>query len=57
MTGDKTATTLRAVAPEARIVAFSSALDRKPDWADAFLNKQHISEIAPLLGRLSAERG
>jgi hypothetical protein len=24
-------------------------LDRKPEWADAFLNKERISEIAPLL--------
>ena len=52
MTGDKAAMTLRAVCPETRIVAFSSALDRKPHWADAFLNKQHISEIAPLLAHL-----
>ena len=52
MAGDKTAETLRAVVPGSRIVAFSSALDEKPEWADAFLNKQHVSEIAPLLARM-----
>lgn len=54
MTGDKTAETLRAVVPGSRIVAFSSTLEQKPEWADAFLNKQHVSEIAPLLTALSA---
>ena len=54
MMGDKTAAALRAVVPQARIVALSSDLDEQPDWADAFLNKQHISEIAPLLTSLGS---
>jgi CheY-like chemotaxis protein len=49
MSGDKTAAVLRGISPESRIVAFSAVLDRKPEWADAFLNKERISEIAPLL--------
>ena len=43
---------LRAILPDSRIVAFSAVLDDKPEWADAYLNKQRISEIVPLLGRL-----
>jgi CheY-like chemotaxis protein len=55
MTGEKTAGLLRSVVPDARIVAFSAILDDKPVWADAFLNKERISEIAPLLTNLVAE--
>lgn len=50
--GEGTATMLRAIAPEARIVAFSAVLDEKPDWCDSYLNKARLSEIAPLLDRL-----
>jgi len=50
--GYKTAEILRGVAPEARIVAFSAVLDAKPNWADAYLNKDRIAEIAPLLASL-----
>jgi CheY-like chemotaxis protein len=47
--GEGAAEILRALAPTSRIVAFSALLDRKPDWADAFLNKDRISELMPLL--------
>lgn len=47
--GEGAAEILRAIAPTSRIVAFSALLDRKPDWADAFLNKDRISELMPLL--------
>lgn len=47
--GARTAEVLRAVAPSSKIVAFASALDRRPDWADAFLNKDRIDEVSPLL--------
>ena len=50
--GYKTAEILRGVAPGARIVAFSAVLDDKPNWADAYLNKDRIAEIAPLLASL-----
>ncbi len=50
--GKATAEVLRAVAPNARVVAFSAVLDGKPEWADAYLNKQRIAEIAPLLTAL-----
>jgi CheY-like chemotaxis protein len=48
-TGDGAAATLRGILPEVRIVAFSAVLEEKPDWADAFLNKDKISEIAPFI--------
>jgi CheY-like chemotaxis protein len=47
---------LRCLVPDARIVAFSAALDSKPDWADAFLNKERIGEVVPLLNSLAATR-
>lgn len=52
MDGEATAEILRAIAPQARIVAFSAVLNRKPMWADAYLNKERISEVAPLLTAL-----
>lgn len=52
MDGGATAQVIRAIAPSARIVAFSAILEEKPEWADAFLNKDRISEIAPLLTRM-----
>jgi DNA-binding NarL/FixJ family response regulator len=54
MKGDETAGLLRTLVPRARIVAFSAILDSKPGWADAFLNKERISEIAPLLTSVMA---
>ena len=50
--GDVTATLLRSIVPGTKIVAFSAILDAKPDWSDSYLNKERISEIAPLLERL-----
>lgn len=46
MSGEKVAPVLRSLVPNARIVAFSGTLEDKPSWADAFLNKERISEIA-----------
>jgi DNA-binding NarL/FixJ family response regulator len=52
MNGRDAAVELRKILPDARIVAFSALLDSKPAWADAYLNKDRISEIAPLVERL-----
>jgi CheY-like chemotaxis protein len=52
MTGAEAAEVLRAQHPSTRIVAFSAVLDSKPDWADAFLNKERIDDVAPLIGTL-----
>ena len=56
MAGDKVAPVLRTLVPDARIVAFSASLDEKPEWADAFLNKERIDEISDLLTRLLQPR-
>ena len=50
--GEKTAEVLRTVSPGSRIVAFSAVLSEKPEWADAYLNKDRIGEVVPLLGEL-----
>lgn len=47
--GEGAAEILRAVVPGTKIVAFSAVLDSQPDWADAYLNKERISELMPLL--------
>ena len=52
LNGDETARMLRTIAPETKIVAFSAVLDSKPDWSDSYLNKERITEVAPLLERL-----
>ena len=50
--GHDAAVEIRKSVPGSRIVAFSALLDSKPAWADAYLNKDRISEIAPLVERL-----
>jgi DNA-binding NarL/FixJ family response regulator len=52
MNGRDAAVEIRKIVPGSRIVAFSALLDSKPPWADAYLNKDRISEIAPLVERL-----
>ena len=47
--GEGSAEILRAVVPGTKIVAFSAVLDTRPEWADAYLNKERISELMPLL--------
>lgn len=50
--GEGAAEILRAVVPGTKIVAFSAILDSQPGWADAYLNKERISELMPLLHTL-----
>lgn len=50
LNGADAARVIRSVAPLARIVAFSAHLEDRPAWADNYLNKERIAEIAPLLG-------
>lgn len=47
--GEGTAELLRSVSPDSKIVAFSAMLEEEPAWADAFLNKDRIIELMPLL--------
>lgn len=52
MDGAATAQCIREAAPDVKVVAFSGYLDEKPDWADAFLSKERIMQVAPLLEKL-----
>ncbi len=47
--GEGTAEILRTISPESKIVAFSAMLESQPPWADAYLNKARVGEMAPLL--------
>jgi YesN/AraC family two-component response regulator len=47
--GEGAAEILRAVVPGTKIVAFSAFLEGRPLWADAYLNKDRITELMPLL--------
>lgn len=47
--GEETAGLLRRHCPDAQIIAFSSVMQRKPAWADAFLQKLDINDVAPLV--------
>ena len=50
--GEGAAEILRTLTPDSKIVAFSAILDRQPKWADAYLNKERIGDLVPLLGTL-----
>lgn len=50
--GSGAAELLRAITPGTRIVAFSAILEQQPDWADAYLNKERIADMVPLLQTL-----
>jgi len=52
MNGATLAQVVRGMSPESKIIAFSAVLQAKPAWADAFLSKEHINDIAPLLTQL-----
>lgn len=54
MDGAQTAHLLKVMTPGARIVAFSAILTQKPEWADAFLDKERMAEVVPTL-RVLAE--
>lgn len=47
--GEGAAEIMRTITPGSRIVAFSAVLDEQPRWADAYLNKDRITELMPLL--------
>lgn len=54
MTGEETAGLLRRISPDSKIIAFSAFLEGEPEWADAYLDKDRINELTPLLERLAA---
>ena len=47
--GEEAAPLIRSMCPDALIIAFSAVIDKKPLWADAFLEKHHIGDVGPLV--------
>jgi len=52
MNGATLAQVVRGVSPDTKIVAFSAVLQAKPAWADAYLSKERIQDVAPLITAL-----
>ncbi len=55
MNGAQLAPLLREKVPGARIIAFSGFLADKPNWADDFLDKRKMSDIAKVLKAFAAK--
>jgi len=51
MDGSEVAPKIREMYPDARIVAFSAALDEKPGWADDFYPKGDLPDLHLLIHR------
>lgn len=49
MNGAQLAPLLRTRVPNTRIIAFSGFLADKPNWADDFLDKRRMADVAKLL--------
>jgi DNA-binding NarL/FixJ family response regulator len=52
LNGAETSYIVRFLAPRCRILAFSTLLEARPSWADAYLNKDSIGEIVPLIEKI-----
>ncbi len=52
MNGATLAQVVKGVSPDTKIVAFSAVLQSKPAWADAYLSKERIQDVAPLITAL-----
>ena len=52
MNGATLAQVVRGISPDTKIVAFSAVLDTEPAWADAYLSKERINDVAPLITAL-----
>ena len=55
MNGEEAARVLRQMRQDLCIVAFSSIVTEKPEWADAHLSKEQFNDILPLLKELEAK--
>lgn len=55
MNGEEAARVLRQMRQDLCIVAFSSIVTEKPEWADAHLSKEQFNDILPLLKELAAK--
>ncbi len=54
MNGEEAARVLRGMQSHLCIVAFSSIVTERPEWADAHLSKEEFNELLPLLQKLEA---
>jgi CheY-like chemotaxis protein len=52
MDGERTAKILKSLAPKVQIVAFSAYLEAAPEWADAYLTKDQMPQLLPLIKSL-----
>lgn len=54
MNGEEAARVLRGIQSHLCIVAFSSVVTERPEWADAHLSKEQFNDLLPLLKQLEA---
>lgn len=54
MNGEEAARVLRGMQRNLCIIAFSSIVTDRPEWADAHLSKEQFSDLLPLLQKLEA---
>ena len=54
MNGEEAARVLRAIQNHLCIVAFSSVVTERPEWADAHLSKEQFNDLLPLMKKLEA---
>lgn len=52
--GERAAGFIREHSPSSKIIAFSAVLGEPPDWADAFLLKNDISRLVPMIEEMLA---
>lgn len=55
MNGEEAARVLRGIQSHLCIVAFSSVVTERPEWADAHLSKEQFKELLPLIKQLEAD--
>lgn len=51
--GQTAAEAIRGSCPDVTIVVFSAELEARPEWADAFVAKDSVDDLIPLLRSLS----
>lgn len=56
MDGGAAAVQIRSMHPNARIVAYSAVLDKKPDWADEYFLKDDIPDPGYLIDLARSEK-
>ena len=54
--GAEAALFIRAICPQARILAFSGVIHERPPWADAFIEKGDIAEMGRIIDSARATR-